>query len=299
MVRYWGVRLGERGRYVQHGKRGKYIAIGWSKIGDLSWLSKSSGDTEELFQKLKTEYEKAFGGPPDFSPVKIGLVSGEIFRFAKEISIGDIALVPDPIKRTVLIGKVTGDYEFKEDWSDGCKYPHRREVEWIKTVRREELSQKIKNSLVWLTIVSLDPHASEIEAILSGIKVERVKFEGEISGEQLYSNIIDRIKSLSAREFEEFIAHLLDIIGFDAATPMKYVGDKGIDVMGTLDAGLTNVNLNVQVKKISSSIGIDEVQRIRGALGPDDHGAIVTTSRFTKQAQEEAQDNRKKTHYPY
>ena len=39
IVGYWGILLGEGGKWVEHGKKGKYIAIGWHNLGNLEWLA--------------------------------------------------------------------------------------------------------------------------------------------------------------------------------------------------------------------------------------------------------------------
>ena len=110
MVRYWGVRLGEGGKYVNDGRKGNYVAIGWDDLGNLNWLA-TAKESEDLFEKLKKQYAKVYGGESELSPVKIGLESGEVLRFVREINKGDIILVPDPPDRKVLMGRVTGTYE--------------------------------------------------------------------------------------------------------------------------------------------------------------------------------------------
>ncbi|RJS85475.1 hypothetical protein CW713_01440 [Methanophagales archaeon] len=56
------------------------------------------------------------------------------------------------------------------------------------------------------------------------------------------------------------------MIGFTVETT-QYVGDKGIDVNGILDAeGLADVILRVQVKKVRGSIENKEILALRGAL---------------------------------
>lgn len=37
-VKYWVTRLGEGGKYLEYGKRGSYIAIGWSELETLDGL---------------------------------------------------------------------------------------------------------------------------------------------------------------------------------------------------------------------------------------------------------------------
>ena len=110
------------------------------------------------------------------------------------------------------------------------------------------------------------------------------------SSQGLADRLVRRLLDLSPQEFEEFITDLLSTIGFET-TVTEYVGDKGVDVLGTLNAeGVANINLRVQVKRYGgASVGIDEVLKIRGSLTSDEHGAIVTTAKFTKQARQEAE----------
>ena len=181
----------------------------------------------------------------------------------------------------------------KEDWGDGCPHLYRRSVEWLDEISRDDFSQKMKNSLGSLqTVYSIDEHKEEIDFLLTGERPAK-KRKREVSGEELLDATIDRIRDLSPKEFEDFTTHLLEILGFKAATT-QYVGDKGIDVIGTLNAeGLVDVVLHVQVKRIKGSIDNKEVLQIRGTLAPGEHGAIITTSRFTKPAEEEADDTKK------
>ena len=52
-------------------------------------------------------------------------------------------------------------------------------------------------------------------------------------------------------------------MGFETVTT-EYVGDRGVDVIGILNAeGLTNIRLKVQVRRVQGNIGIKEVQRIK------------------------------------
>jgi hypothetical protein len=104
---------------------------------------------------------------------------------------------------------------------------------------------------------------------------------------------LSALLELNAKQFETFITHLLETIGFSAETT-QYVGDKGIDVNGILDAeGLADITLRVQVKRVRSSIGNKEVLALRGALSQGEHGCLITVSNFTNKALEEAEAPKK------
>jgi restriction system protein len=283
------VKLGVGGKYVENARKGNYVAIGWHDLGALHWLADAKSDDEAL-NRLSELYHKTY---PQQSKVQVSIDVGQVFNFVRKVSVGDIVFVPDPPRRMMLACKVEGGYDYREDWKDGCVYLHRKKVTWLLETSRDELPQKLKNSLgAQLTVFSVDRHAETIQELLTG--THKVRTEREVTGEHLAKAVVDKLMELDPKKFQEFISHLLNILGFEAAST-EYVGDKGIDVMGKLNAeGLTTIPLHVQVKRITGSIGIEEVQRIRGTLGADDHGAIVTTSHFTKQAQEEAlAENRK------
>lgn len=287
MVKYWGVRLGEGGKYFQSGYAGKFIAIGWKELGTLNWLLQNEPE-DTLLEKLKEKYKVAYSGNSEPPASKVGIESGEIFRFVRHFEVGDIILVPNPPERKVAIGRIKGAYEYREDWKDNCQYLNRRRVEWIKTISRDELSVPLKNSLVWLTIVSLESHKGEINGLMSGTKPVSHLIEKETTGDELYEKVIAKLKELEPKAFEEFIAHLLEKMGFEAST-RKYVGDGGIDVDGVLGTDLGSMTVRIQVKRVSSTLGNTTVLQLRGSLGSRDFGAIITTNKFTKQAIQEAE----------
>jgi restriction system protein len=290
MVAYWGIRLGEGGKYVDEGYSKKFIAIGWENLGDLSWMLSSESD-EDALNKLKLHYKRI---NRDVTNSQVGIQCGELLRFVRTFKKEDIFLLPNQSERSVIIGKITGDYEWKDNWGDKCPFQNRRSVEWIRKVPRSELSAKLKNSLVWLTVISLEEHISEVESLVNDIPHEQPKGpSAPVSGKGLSERIIERLMRLDPRPFEEFTSHLLSVSGFEAAN-RQYVGDKGIDIDGYFSTELVTLNLKVQVKRISGSLGNNVVLQLRGTLGTDEHGAIVTTGTFTRQAIEEAESPGKK-----
>lgn len=283
MPKYFALSMGEGGEYVAHGRKGNYIAVGWQKLGDLTWLTDPRPAWEKVWQRLVSEIAKEYGG----SATSVGLNAGQVWRFVRELERDDIVLLRNAPERTVIFGEVTGAYRFEAKPTDGCPYPHRRSVQWTKTISRDKLSTKLKNSMgSLLTIFSVDTHAAEITSALG---------ERYLSGEKLATGMIEKLKKMDPKKFEDFAKHLLELAGFQAATT-PYVGDKGVDVVGTLSPeGLANITLKVQVKRVGSSLGIDEVLKMRGTLEPAEHGAILTTSKFTKQARVEAEQPGKKS----
>ena len=113
---------------------GNYVAIGWSKIGDLSGFE----DGKEVEAYLKEEMPKHYPNPANI----ISRKAREIRRYCNVgsyngfVSEGDIVIASNGM--TVRgIGRVVGSYEFVE----GEEFPHRRSVEWL-TVGDWSLPQK-------------------------------------------------------------------------------------------------------------------------------------------------------------
>ena len=280
--------MGGGGKYVDVLKKRSQIAIGWDDLGDLSWLVEEEEEEEGAsWKKLRELYEQVYVG----SSVTIGINSGQLWNFVYEMEEEHVVLIPTP-RRKILIGEIVGTYRYEKDWNDECHYPHRRNVKWLKTVARDDLPERLKSSMnAHLTVFNVDKHETLIEQLLGKKIPLKVK---QVSGDDLIDVVLDRVRSLPAREFEEFISHLLSIMGFQTITT-DYVGDRGVDVVGVLNAeGLTNVCLKVQVRRVKGRIGIEEVQRMRGTLTVDEHGAIITTSGFTLNAQTEAESEKMK-----
>ena len=109
---------------------------------------------------------------------------------------------------------------------------------------------------------------------------------------QARAELRKRLLQMPPDRFESLIGLLLLALGFDEETVRvtAYSGDGGIDVRGVLNAGgITEVNAAVQVKRWRSNIQAPTVQALRGSLVVHEQGIIMTTSKFSQGAQEEAQ----------
>lgn len=128
-VRYWrvGTRLGATESIWQYMLDGKYVAIGWDELGNLSKLRTAEDARDEIRKLLEQKY------PGD--PKVVSRKAGEIRNFLTQISEegdGDIVVAADG--DTVLaIGRVIGPYRFENSAPTGA--PHRREVAWLSTAR--------------------------------------------------------------------------------------------------------------------------------------------------------------------
>lgn len=270
---YYMLRIGEGSKYIKEAKRGGFAAIGWSNVPDLQEL----GSLDKIKKSVAKNY-------PNYTVQQVATQSGQLYRFSLEMQAGDI--VVSPFGKGEYLGGEVGDYYYKEAPNDGCPYHHRRQVSWKSNIiLKEDMSTNLAYSAgATLTIFSLDKYGDEIEQLIAG-----KKFTPADKPERIRDIVLSALLELNGKQFEDFISSLLETIGFSAETT-QYVGDKGIDVNGILDAeGLADITLRVQVKRVRSSIGNKEVLALRGALSQSEHGCLITISNFTNKALEEAE----------
>jgi len=100
-------------------KSGANVAIGWSRLGDLSKLQGKSDAKATVKEMLR---EHGYDG----KATVVGKKAKEIANFVSEFSEGDVVIACDGA--TVLgIGRVIGDYEFVAEDT----FSHKRPVEWL------------------------------------------------------------------------------------------------------------------------------------------------------------------------
>ncbi len=269
---FYLVRVGSGGRYVEEAHRSGFIAVGWNEISDLKKL----GDIAHIKSSLLLAY-------PNYTTPQIAAQAGQLSRFGLDMQLGDIVLSPLGEGR-YLYGKV-GEYFYETNPFGVCPFQHRRHIDWdSRILKKDEMSSNLAYALgATLTVFSLDKYAQEIESLIEGKLMTPAEKPLRIR-----DGIIASLLELDGKEFEDFISHLFEILGFESHAT-QYVGDKGIDVIGILNAeGLADITLHVQVKRVRSSIGNKEVLAIRGTLNPGEHACLITLSTFTAQAEEEA-----------
>jgi len=105
------------------------------------------------------------------------------------------------------------------------------------------------------------------------------------------ARIVSHLYSLEPEEFESFCRRFLERYGFEDMEVTKRGRDGGIDVYGTLEVGISSLHVAAQCKryKKSSKISRPDIDQFRGAIqGEYQQGIYITTSSFTKDAQDSA-----------
>lgn len=97
---------------------GNCVAVGWDKVGDLTWLD-ATKDSRTRLQQLLSESH------PNVSSVT-GRSTSQLMQFVNSIELGDFVLAADGA--TILgIARVTGEYAY----DPSSAFPHGRSVEWL------------------------------------------------------------------------------------------------------------------------------------------------------------------------
>lgn len=160
----WMVRAGRDGERENFCLENGVVAISWSESGDLAQFS----DRADLQAALKLSFPKS-------GTARVSNWTGQLWRFANEIQVGDHVVMPLKRSRQVAVGRIEGEYRFEPTTPQDA--PHLRSVKWReKNVDRDDISRDLLDSLgSLLTVCNLSrSNASE--------RVERLFLEGTDPG---------------------------------------------------------------------------------------------------------------------
>jgi restriction system protein len=93
-----------------------------------------------------------------------------------------------------------------------------------------------------------------------------------------------RLEKMHPYRFEHLVSELLEAMGYEDVTVTKQSGDKGVDVVATVQFGITTITEVVQVKRYKGNIHRDEIDKLRGALVYQKaiRGTLITLGGFSK-----------------
>jgi predicted Mrr-cat superfamily restriction endonuclease len=127
----WIVRAGEDSRYAESFASADAIAIGWNDIPGI-------GDLRELEQPEIEKLLRAVGRSAGVASAD----AREMIDFRDGIQVNDVVVTPDSPAREILVGDVSGEYEFRSDAPLG-DYRHVRTVSWVGRYGRDSLSPEL------------------------------------------------------------------------------------------------------------------------------------------------------------
>ena len=98
-----------------------------------------------------------------------------------------------------------------------------------------------------------------------------------------------QLLSLSARSFEFFAGEFLVYVGLESVSVTRYIGDGGIDALGSLVAGLFRIPVGIQVKRNRNNVQRPDIDKFIGALsGRFSEGLFMTTANYAPGALQKA-----------
>jgi restriction system protein len=278
----WGIHAGKTGDADTLFLKKDCVAVGWAKMGDLGAL-KADRDA------FKTRVAQVY---PEKKPGAIPNNAGQLFRFVHEMKPGDIVVYPSKRDRQVHLGRIEGGYFYDPKTESG--YPNRRTVKWLRAVPRTHFSQGALYEIgSALSLFLVRNYADEFRAAMEGhaptpapvAQDESVAAVAEDIEETTRDFVLKQLaQELKGHPFAEFIAHLLNSMGY--RTRVSPEGpDGGIDIVAHKDElGFEPPIIKVQVKSSEGSIGDPIVSALYGKVGTGEFGLLVALGTFTTQA---------------
>ena len=105
----------------------------------------------------------------------------------------------------------------------------------------------------------------------------------------------NKLLSINPYDFEELMADLVQHTGFTDVQVTKKSGDGGVDIKAKLEHHFSpEIEFLFQVKRWRHSVGRPDIANLRGSIGFNNFGVMISTSHFTKSAINEASADAKK-----
>ena len=166
MKSYYRLMLGRKSVYAEECHRGGFVGVQFVVDDDLSQTL-----PENWRDFNKAHIPTFMAAYPEKSKIAAGLACGGVWVVCKGMNKGDIVLSPNGDGQ-YLVGEVTGTYQFERNGV----LPHRRPVTWYpETIERADMSEPLRNSTGSIgTISNITKHAKELEALLSGNRIESI-----------------------------------------------------------------------------------------------------------------------------
>lgn len=291
MNKVWGIHMPE---WVGDDPiEGNFVCIGWNRVGNIFELPKD----REVY---KAAIQEAY---PEKKPGAIPVDAGTLYRFAHEVREGDVIVYPSKHNRMVNIGHATGKrWHTPKGGEEDKNKPNFLGVNWLGQFPRSNFSQAALNEIgSFITLFSIRSHASEFrskiqngtswtpgegpeddELIPDDLAAQNASQLAEESAEDF---VVRRLMvNLTGFEFEHFVAHLMECLGYTARVSEKS-GDGGVDVIAHTDElGFQPPIIKIQCKRQTGSIGEPDVSQLLGTLGEGEFALFVTLGSYSRQA---------------
>jgi predicted Mrr-cat superfamily restriction endonuclease len=275
-------------RLVEALERNQLI-IGWAAAGE---LLDPSLDWSNFREALRKHYYTA-----ETNLRRAGNAAGHMWRFIREMRVGDIVVVPHGPSFYVaeVIGPATHDPAHIEDDT-----AFRRNVTWLnnkdpisREVARAALQSRMKTQG---TCASATDLVREIEDCLDLSRAKhRPTFKTDLHA-RLVRETLDEIRSgrLNGFAFEVLLKAVLEGMGAEEVRIIPRIQDKGADLLALFRVARSfNISVAVQAKHYQPEPPVGAIvveQLIRGIEAESaDFGMVITSGTFSDNAVEYAE----------
>lgn len=208
--KYWFVRT-QDGKFFDEFIAGRFISIGWNKVS--TEIIKESSNRDHLHEYIKENFPKE---------KRHGLTATHMIRFVKDMTIGDIVVIPSKSSARFAFGRIISEvYEESSFEPDKCDFVKRRKIDWISNV-----------------------DASDVDANLRSIKYA----ETAISSADAYANYIDR-QIGEGFYIKGNVANLVLTAGEDNNIKVKDLNDFLSAIIALSETGCPDLDINdIEIK---------------------------------------------------
>ncbi len=287
MARAWAIKLGSGGRCVPFCEKHGIVGVGWGNL-DVAMLS--GGKRDQLRDALK----KSYGNDAR----ALGSAVGQLWRFARECSIGDYVIYYDPPQKRVQVAKVTSELK-RRDFEptvniDVWLY---REVKLATApIAIVDFYGALKGAVLGprMSFWELRGQAATVEQLFLGNPVGPwVAPDPQIlaSYQTLRDLVLARTKLLDASDWERLAADYFREQG--ARVEEEHIGGSMavIDFEARFDRGELGTELwRVQVKHLKHPVDWAAIEKDYDNSGDCDRFAYVSVAGFTTDAMEKADE---------
>jgi hypothetical protein len=171
----WLIRAGYRGELIKAFEQKQAVALDIPDCGDPTSVSSA----EEIQARLAEKVHDVSG-----EWTRIG--SRQLLSFMRSIRVGDYVLVDDKHAQQILVGRVTGNFEYNRDIF-GLDCPYIRRVAWSGRLARSQCTPEAQRDLYSVSAISDQRrHLAQIDALLGGQEfVENSGMDTLVRGEAI------------------------------------------------------------------------------------------------------------------
>jgi restriction system protein len=285
----WVVRAEKHGEQEETAVKDHLVCHGWNELPDYS-AYRTKDD-------LRTLYVEKYPGQSE-KQIASGL--GQVWRFAREIQIGDMVALPLKATSAIAFGRITGEYQYKKV---ALNVMHIRSVEWLepvplpRSVFPKDILFSMNSALTVFKvyrndaenrvskILALAPLVPEAGAENVEAEIEALADDGTVNLEETAHDEI--LKFIQAKFKGHDLARLVDAVlraqGYK--TSVSPPGpDGGVDILaGSGSLGFDQPRLCVQVKSGGGAEGQKTFNELLGVVSKfaSQQGLLVSWGGFT------------------